>query len=545
LLQEKVTPLDLVLVVCAPAISFWILLQLVEGLFARGADDIGIDIVGSTRVIGKDDDFIAVDLGVSARDDDPHGAAAVLLAKVQADDTVTERTDLWRMPGPYAKLARYGNEDGARNGSSEEEPVGTHELAVKVSHVVLLLALGLHLGSPAAHVLDISRKAERLLGNIVALAIDDGGERADRVVDRAEHAGVTGELLGHVERLREELLDLAGAGDDELLLLREFVHAEDRDDVLEVGVLLERLLNRHGDAIVLLTHDGGIERGARARQRIDGRIDAQFGNGAREDRGGVEMRERGGGSRIGEVVGRNVDGLDRCDRPLLGGCDALLELAHLGCQRGLVADGGRHAAEKRRDLGAGLREAEDVVDEEQDVLALVAEELGGGEASEGDAHAGSGRLVHLAVDQAGLGDDTGLGHLEEEVGALAGTLADAGEDRRAAVLLGEVVDELLDEYRLADAGTTEESRLAATDVGLEKVDGLDAGLEYLGLGGEVLERRRGMVNRVVLDVIGDGLAVDRLTHDVPDATERGCAHRHHHRSTGVAHVKATLETVRR
>jgi len=69
-------------------------------------------------------------------------------------------------------------------------------------------------------------------------------------------------------------------------------------------------------------------------------------------------------------------------------------------------------------------EAEDVVDEEQDVLALVAEELGGGEASEGDAACGLRAARSSGVDQAGLGDDTGLGHLEEEVGALAGTLAD-------------------------------------------------------------------------------------------------------------------------
>ena len=136
----------------------------------------------------------------------------------------------------------------------------------------------------------------------------------------------------------------------------------------------------------------------------------------------------------------DVDGLDRGDGALLGGGDALLELAHLGGQRGLVANGGGHAAEKGRDLGARLGEAEDVVDEQEHVLALVTEELGRGEAGEGHAHARSRRLVHLAVDQAGLVDDAGLAHLKVEVGALAGALADAGEDRGAAVLLGEVVD---------------------------------------------------------------------------------------------------------
>ena len=113
------------------------------------------------------------------------------------------------------------------------------------------------------------------------------------------------------------------------------------------------------------------------------------------------------------------------------------------------------------------------------------------------------------------------------------------------MLLGEVVDELLDEDRLADAGATEEPRLAAADVGLEKVDGLDARLEDLGLGGQVLECRGRVVNRVVLHVIRDGLAVDRLPHDVPDTTERGRADGHHHRSTGVMDAQASLEAVGR
>ena len=49
--------------------------------------------------------------------------------------------------------------------------------------------------------------------------------------------------------------------------------------------------------------------------------------------------------------------------------DPLLQLAHLRREGRLVADGARHAAEERRHLGARLDEAEDVVDEEQDVLA--------------------------------------------------------------------------------------------------------------------------------------------------------------------------------
>ena len=70
----------------------------------------------------------------------------------------------------------------------------------------------------------------------------------------------------------------------------------------------------------------------------------------------------------------------------------------------------------------------------------------------------------------------------EQVVALAGALADAGEHRDAAELLGDAVDHLLDEHGLADAGTAEQADLAAPTYGVEQVDDLDAGLEHLGLG---------------------------------------------------------------
>ena len=66
-----------------------------------------------------------------------------------------------------------------------------------------------------------------------------------------------------------------------------------------------------------------------------------------------------------------------------------------------------------------------------------------------------------------------------EVVALAGALAHAGEDRVAAVLGGDVADQLLDDDRLADAGAAEHADLAALAEGRDQVDDLDAGLEDL------------------------------------------------------------------
>ena len=196
------------------------------------------------------------------------------------------------------------------------------------------------------------------------------------------------------------------------------------------------------------------------------------------------------GRRVGEVVGGDVDRLHRRDRALARRGDALLELAHLGGERRLVAHGGRHAAEERGDLGARLHEAEDVVDEEEDVLALLAEVLGHRQAGEADAQARSRRLVHLAEDERGLLDHARLRHLAPEVVALARALAHAGEDGEALVLGGDVADQLLDEHGLAHAGTAEEADLAALDVRREQVDDLDAGLEDLDGRLELLEARR-------------------------------------------------------
>ena len=273
-------------------------------------------------------------------------------------------------------------------------------------------------------------------------------------------------------------------------------------------------------------------------QRVDRRVDAELDDLARQHGGGVEVGEGGGRRRVGEVVGGHVDRLHRGDRAALGRGDALLQLAHLGGQVGLVADRRGHAAEQRRDLGAGLGEAEDVVDEQQHVLLLdVAEVLGHGEAGERHAQARAGRLGHLAVDQRGLGllpvagvDDPRLLHLEPQVVALAGALADAGEHRVAAVLQGDVVDQLHDEDGLADAGAAEQAGLAALGVGLQQVDDLDAGLEHLDR--RSTARRTTGASRWIgqRSLVSHGPSSSTgLADDVEDAAERLAADRHRDR----------------
>ena len=131
------------------------------------------------------------------------------------------------------------------------------------------------------------------------------------------------------------------------------------------------LLNADGHAIVLLADDLGVESAGGGLERVNGGVNAELGDGARQNRLGVEVGERRGRRGVGQVVGGNVDSLDRGDGTRGSRRDALLQVAHLGCQRRLVADGGRHTTEKCGHLGASLREAEDVVDKQQNVLTLI------------------------------------------------------------------------------------------------------------------------------------------------------------------------------
>ena len=82
--------------------------------------------------------------------------------------------------------------------------------------------------------------------------------------------------------------------------------------------------------------------------------------------------------------------------------------------------------------------------------------------------------------------DARLDHLVQVV-PLARAPAHAAKDGEATVGLGDVVDELLDQHGLADAGTTKEADLAAAGVGGQEADDLDARLEHLDGGGLVDE----------------------------------------------------------
>uniref|UniRef100_A0A182XR80 Prokaryotic-type class I peptide chain release factors domain-containing protein n=1 Tax=Anopheles quadriannulatus TaxID=34691 RepID=A0A182XR80_ANOQN len=399
--------------------------------------------------------------------------------------------------------------------------------------------------------LDRADHVEGHLRQMVELTVQDLGEALDGFLQRHQLAGVAGEHLGDLERLRQEALDLAGAGDRQLVLLGQLIHTQDGDDVLERLVVLQDLLHATGDVVVLGADDVRVHDTRGRIERIDRRVDAQLGDGTRQHGGGVQVSEGGGRSRIGQIVSGHVDGLHRRDRALLRGGDALLHATHVRGQGRLVTDGRRDTTQQGRHLRTGLGEAEDVVDEQQHILTLlVAEVLGHGQAGQRDTGTGARRLVHLAVHQRDLGrlvlqrDDTTLNHLVVQIVTLAGALADAGKHGVATVRLGDVVNQLHDEYGLADAGTTEQADLAALRVRGQQVHHLDARHQDLLLDAHLDELGRLGVDRRRQVRVDRAALIDRLADHVNDATERLRPDRDTDGRTGVQHALPTHQTLR-
>jgi len=106
-----------------------------------------------------------------------------------------------------------------------------------------------------------------------------------------------------------------------------------------------------------------------------------------------------------------------------------------------------------------------------------------------------------------------------QIVTLTGTLSDTSENGVTSVVLGNVVDQLLNEHSLSDTGTSEETNLTTTGIGGEQVDDLDTGNENLGNDGLIDELGSLAMNGGgLLGVYGTTL-IDRLTDDVDDTAQ--------------------------
>jgi len=114
------------------------------------------------------------------------------------------------------------------------------------------------------------------------------------------------------------------------------------------------------------------------------------------------------------------------------------------------------------------------------------------------------------------------------------------------VLRGDVMNELLNENRFADACAAEKTRFSAARIGRDKVDDLDSRFQDLRRSVLLVKFRRGTMNRPELLVAHRrGIMIDRLPKDVKDAPQALRSHRHLDRRAGVLRLHAAHQAVRR
>ena len=108
-----------------------------------------------------------------------------------------------------------------------------------------------------------------------------------------------------------------------------------------------------------------------------------------------------------------------------------------------------------------------------------------------------------------------------------------------------VVDQLLDQYRLAYSCTAEKSDLTTLLIRAEKIYDLDTGLKHFLRRCLILECRCRSVDRPVLDILRRVDLIDRITQNVEHASERILSDRHADRSARGDCLHTAHKSVRR
>ena len=108
-----------------------------------------------------------------------------------------------------------------------------------------------------------------------------------------------------------------------------------------------------------------------------------------------------------------------------------------------------------------------------------------------------------------------------------------------------VVDQLLDDDRLADAGPAEQADLTALKERLDQVDHLDAGLEHFLRGRLLVELRRLPMDRHVHLRVQRTKLIDRLAQHIQHAAQRLAPDRHHDAVAGIDRLHPANHTLGR
>src|SRR5581483_11900041 len=217
-----------------------------------------VDVAGHLGDVRQDDHPVVAHLHEPPVHSRPHRLTCA--GGVDAALALGQGADERRVVGLEGDLALLAHAAHHHVGLTRpEDALGRDELDLH-GHagepLLVLAAQALRLGG---EVLDAADVEERLLGEVVVLAVEQVLERLDGLGDRHVGARDLGERLAGVHGLAEELLDLAGPAHEHLVFLGELVDTEDGDDVLQLLVALQHLDGAPGRVVVLLAHDVGLQ----------------------------------------------------------------------------------------------------------------------------------------------------------------------------------------------------------------------------------------------------------------------------------------------
>ncbi len=100
---------------------------------------------------------------------------------------------------------------------------------------------------------------ERLFWQVIAFAVHNHLETTDGFRQWNVLARRAREHFSHVERLRQETLNLPSAGHGQLVFGSQFVHAQNGDDVAQFLVALQGTLHSTGRRVVVFAHHAGVQ----------------------------------------------------------------------------------------------------------------------------------------------------------------------------------------------------------------------------------------------------------------------------------------------
>src|SRR5699024_1282004 len=174
-------------------------------------------------------------------------------------------------------------------------------------------------------VVQAPQAVEGLLWVVVGFAIADALKSDDGIGQRDVCTWKAGELLCDEEVLVQEALEATCALNGDLVLFRQLVHTQNRDNILQFLVLLQNVDHALCNSVVTLTNDAWLENTRSRGQWVHSWVDTLGSNCTVKLGGCIQVSECRRWSWVGVVIGRDVNGLQRRNRLTLGRGNALLE----------------------------------------------------------------------------------------------------------------------------------------------------------------------------------------------------------------------------